>query len=177
MKKVAIALLLLASACERGADSENRAADVQDRGAEGGAGVTGPGTGVGKRGATPSARLTGLWEGGQGPQKDQLCIIEKGRGAQFGLLVWGGDQQSCSGAGEAVRSGERLSLKMAGDETCSIEARLSAGKIVLPASVPEGCSYYCAAGAKMAGASFGRSGESEADALKAKDIAGDALCG
>jgi hypothetical protein len=105
-------------------------------------------------------------------------IEKKGdAGAQFGLLVWGEDLHSCSGAGQAVRTGERLTLKMAGDQSCVLEARIDGGKIILPASVPRGCAYYCGAGARLEGASFARTGSTEADALKARDLADDPLCG
>jgi len=122
------------------------------------------------------ARLTGLYEGGRGEQKNQLCLVEKGAETQFGLLVWGGNLHSCSGAGRAVRKGERLSLGMTGDETCTIEASLKDGTVTLPATVPLGCAYYCGARASFAGASFTRAGTTEADAKKATDIAGDPLC-
>jgi hypothetical protein len=126
--------------------------------------------------AAVETRLTGLYEGGGGPQKNQLCIVEKGKAARFGLLVWGANLHSCSGAGEAVREGARLSLKMTGDETCTIAAHLEGGKVTLPAALPEGCAYYCGARATLAGASFIRAGTTEADARKATDIAGDPLC-
>jgi hypothetical protein len=109
-----------------------------------------------------------------GAQKNQLCIVEKGGEAQFGLIVWGGNLHSCSGAGRAVRSGERLSLRMTGDESCTIEASLKHGTIALPATLPAGCAYYCGARASLAGATFTRA--TEADARKATDIAGDPLC-
>jgi hypothetical protein len=117
--------------------------------------------------------LTGLYEGGAGAQKNQLCLVEKGRETEFGLIVWGGNLHSCSGAGVAVRSGERLSLRMTGDETCTIEATLKDGKVTLPATLPTGCAYYCGARASLAGATFERSGD---DVKKATDIAGDPLC-
>ena len=121
-------------------------------------------------------RLDGLYESGTGAQKNQLCIVEKGADAQFGLLVWGGNLHSCSGAGQAVRAGERLMLKMAGDEACAIEATLKDGTVTLPATLPTGCAYYCGARASLGGASFTRSGTTEADTKKATDIAGDPLC-
>lgn len=126
--------------------------------------------------AAAGTRLTGFYEGGSGAQKNQMCIVEKGGGAEFGLLVWGGNLHSCSGAGRAVRKGERLTLAMTGDETCTIEASLKDGVVTLPSKLALGCAYYCGARASFAGASFTRSGSSEADAKKAEDIAGDPLC-
>ncbi|HEX8626173.1 MAG TPA: hypothetical protein VF782_14000 [Allosphingosinicella sp.] len=126
--------------------------------------------------AAAGKRLAGLYEGGRGAQKNQMCIVEKGGEAEFGMLVWGGNMHSCSGAGRAVRSGERLTLTMTGDETCTIQASLRDGAVTLPETLPLGCAYYCGARASFAGASFTKSGSSPADVRKATDIAGDPLC-
>jgi hypothetical protein len=83
---------------------------------------------------------------------------------------------SCSGSGQAVRSGDTLTLTMDGDSTCRIEARMESGTVTLPQTLPAGCSYYCGARARFSGATFTRSGATAADAMKAKDLAGDPLC-
>ena len=125
-----------------------------------------------------SASLTGLYEGGSASQPDQLCMIDEGEGpARFGLMVWGSNDHSCLGAGEAVREGDRLRLTMAGDSACRIDARIEGSNIVLPASVPEGCAYYCAPGATLAGRRFEKTGGTAEDARRATDLAGDPLCG
>lgn len=170
MKQTLLILLLLLAACGR----DNPAAD--NRAAPGAGGPPAAGESSPASPKASADRLTGLYEGGNGPQKNQMCIVENGRDAEFGLLVWGGNLHSCSGAGRAVRRGETLTLTMTGDETCSIEASFKDGKVVLPASLPLGCAYYCAARASFAGASFTRSGSGEAEAKKATDIAGDPLC-
>jgi hypothetical protein len=169
--KYFLPLLLLLAGCGRGGEDReaNQAGPDSRAPAATRAGADAPA-------AAADARLAGLYEGGAAPQKNQLCIVEKGAGAQFGLIVWGGNLHSCSGAGEAVRAGERLTLRMTGDETCAIEATLKGGTIVLPATLPAGCAYYCGARASLAGASFTRTGDTEADAKTAKDIAGDPLC-
>ncbi len=168
MKKSLLILLVLAACGRDDPAADNRAAP-------------GPG-GPAAESRSPSpakaaeARLTGLYEGGAGAQKNQLCIVEKGREAQFGLVAWGGNLHSCSGAGRASREGEKLVLTMTGDETCRIEASLEEGVVSLPAKLPLGCAYYCGARASLDGARFTRSGTGEAEAKKAKDIAGDPLC-
>ncbi len=166
MKK-SLLLLLLLSACGRGDEPANdQAAPVAAE----------------KRGTAPAPApattesLAGLYEGGSGPQKNQLCIVGKGESGRFGLLVWGGNLHSCSGAGDAVRKDGQLSLRMTGDETCTIDAAIDGDTVTLPATLPSGCAYYCGARATLSGARFTRTGSTEADARKATDIAGDPLC-
>ncbi len=166
MKKTLLILLLLA-ACGR----DDPAADNQA--APGAAGPAAAGKSRPASSKASATRLTGLYEGGTGAQKNRMCIVEKGNGAEFGLLVWGGNLHSCSGAGRAVRKGGTLTLTMTGDETCSIEASFKDGDVALPASLPLGCAYYCGARASFAGASLSRTGD---DVKKATDIAGDPLC-
>ena len=167
MKKTLLILLLLAACGRDDPAAENRAAPETRAPAASGSRPLSEAAG------SPQTRLAGLYEGSSGAQKNQMCIVEKGGGAQFGMLVWGGNLSSCSGAGRAVRKGDRLTLTMTGDETCAIDATLKDGVVTLPSKLPLGCAYYCGARASFAGASFTRSGE---DVKKATDIAGDPLC-
>ena len=156
----------------------------QGQSGEGGNQISGPGgTGSSAPAAQsrPGARittLTGLYEGaGQAGPTSQLCMVDPvGESAQFGLVVWGSNDHSCSGSGTATRSGGRLQLKMTGDEACTIDARIEGNLVVLPDSVPDGCSYYCGARARLDGARFAQVGTGRDDAAKAKDLVGDALC-
>ncbi len=160
MKKALLAFLLLAGCGSQDQGGNNQAVAEPPRGD-----------------STASAGLTGLYEGGPSGQPDQLCMIGKEDGkAEFGLVVWGSNFHSCLGAGEAVRDGERLTLTMGGDSTCAIEARIAGGAVTLPATVPEGCAYYCGARARFAARTLTRRGATAADARKAKDLAGDPLC-
>ena len=131
------------------------------------------------RAAVQTATLTGLYEGPSGAeQPNQLCIVDQGAGdARFGLVVWGEGERSCSGDGEAVRQGDVLRLDMAGDEECRIEGRLAGTRVTLPATLPEGCAYYCSAGARLAAATFDKVGGTAQDAARARDLVGDPLCG
>ena len=127
--------------------------------------------------APASAGLTGLYEGGTAGRPDQLCLVEDKEGsARFGMVVWGSDLHSCLGMGDAKREGARLTLTMAGDSSCRIEARIEGESILLPASVPEGCGYYCGARARFAERKLTRSGATAADARKARDLTGEPLC-
>jgi hypothetical protein len=123
-----------------------------------------------------STSVTGLFEGPEGQTRNQLCMVEGEGSARFGMVVWGGNLHSCSGTGTATRSDDTLTLAMAGDSTCSIEAKVEGDTITLPATLPEGCAYYCGARARMNDASFTRTGATREDALKAKDLVGDPLC-
>lgn len=126
------------------------------------------------------ASLTGLYERSSpigGGVRDQMCMVQQGANkAQFGLVVWGGNSHSCSGSGEAVRTGNVLSMAMSGDESCTIEAKIEGGVITLPATVPSGCSYYCGAAAALTDAALTRTGGTPQDALQAKDLVGESLC-
>ena len=170
MTRPALLLLLLAAACGSAAppaDGNN----LSTGGAAGSAPAAAPVA------AAAPTDLTGLDEKTSGETANQLGMISKGPDkARFGLVVWGSNLHSCSGAGEAVRTGDRLVLTMTGDSACRIEARLSDNIVTFASPPPAGCSYYCGARARLDGASFTRVGASKDDALKAKDLAGDSLC-
>jgi hypothetical protein len=127
--------------------------------------------------STPASGLVGLYESGPRNRPNQLCITQRGDTPQFGLIVWGENMRSCSGAGTVERSGDRIALTMTGDSACRIEGRIAGGAVTLPDKVPEGCAYYCGAGAHLEGAALRQTGGTAADAARAKDLAGDPLCG
>ena len=124
-----------------------------------------------------TATLTGLYEGRGGDARNRLCVVERGGEARFGLVAWRAGGPGCSGAGTAVREGDRLRLDMAGEEACRLEARIDGRGVAFAAAAPPGCAYYCASGASFAGLAFEKVGGSDADALRARDLVGDALCG
>ncbi|MEA3061113.1 MAG: hypothetical protein QOJ94_894 [Sphingomonadales bacterium] len=127
--------------------------------------------------STPASGLVGLYESGPRSRPNQLCVTQRGDTPQFGLIVWAENMRSCSGAGTVERSGAGLTLTMTGDSACRIEARIVGGVVILPGKVPEGCAYYCGAGAHLEGVTLRRTGTTAADAARAKDLAGDPLCG
>jgi hypothetical protein len=127
--------------------------------------------------ATPGSSLVGLYESGPRSRPNQLCVTQRGDTPQFGLIVWGENMRSCAGAGTVERSGDRLTLTMTGDSACRIEARIAGGAVILPGKVPGGCAYYCGAGAHLEDVALRQTGSTAADAAKAKDLAGDPLCG
>jgi hypothetical protein len=130
-------------------------------------------------GATPVqvATPTGLYEATGSGRHDQLCIVaNEGQGARFGLVSSDGTRPGCSGAGSVERVGGSLRLVMAGDERCTVEARTNGATVAFPAALPAGCAYYCAPGTSLAGLSLAKTGGTAADALRARDLVGDALC-
>jgi hypothetical protein len=166
MRKVLLLVILLAGGCRQGSgDAANRIAETRENQA------------VPAQPAAPvqTATLTGLYEGA-GPNPSQLCITGQGRAARFGLVTRRAGRPGCSGAGAATRSGATLSLVMDGDSSCAIAARIDGTRVTFPASLPRGCSYYCAPGAVAGSAAFTKTGGTRADALRARDIVGDPLC-
>jgi hypothetical protein len=157
MRQVLMALVLVAG-CGAGSDQGNEAGRT-------------------KAGTVPITGLAGLYEGGTSIRPNQMCMIEREGEASFALVVWGANMHSCAGSGKAVREGDTVRLTMAGDETCAIEARISGATLTLPETLPQGCSYYCGAQAKMAGTSFAKKSSQVEDAMKAKDLVGEPLCG
>ncbi|WP_158702983.1 hypothetical protein [Allosphingosinicella vermicomposti] len=169
MRAVLIALLLL-SACGR----EGEEAKQADGEASSERAKTPP---VLRADGQPGS-LTGLYESGQGIGTSQLCAIEKsGQPTRFALVLRGAGDRSCSGGGTLRREGRDLHFTMAGESTCTFDARLEGRRLVISNAVPSGCSYYCTAGTSLAGAGFTMVAPSVEDALRARDLVGEPLCG
>ncbi|WP_129792728.1 hypothetical protein [Sphingosinicella sp. CPCC 101087] len=164
MRRLCFALFLLVAGCGR-------------------TGERGPGEAVDapEEGRVPVERVQtetpiGLYEAGSGAAASQLCIVEADSGElRFGLVVRTASG-TCSGAGQVSRRSETLSLLMAGNSACPIQARAEGVHVSFPPTLPAGCSYYCAPGASLAGARLDKTGGTEADAMRARDLVGDALC-
>lgn len=122
-----------------------------------------------------TATLTGLYENGSTPPS-QLCIMEEGNAARFGLVIRRNGRPGCSGAGTVTRDGATLRLTMTGDSPCAIAAQIEGGRVTFPAGMPSGCSYYCAPGIVMGGTRFDKTGGTRQDAARARDVVGDRLC-
>jgi hypothetical protein len=172
MKKSLVALALVAG-CGASHGGNNQAAAPAAQGRGGGSTAAAPQT------ARPSDApgLAGLYQGGDPRHPNQLCIADKGDSAQFGLTVWAPGLAACSGLGLARAEGGGLTLTMTGDSACTMRAEVRNGTLTLPAAVPEGCAYYCGPRASFAGATFALTEAGAAGAAKAKDPAGDPLCG
>ncbi len=128
--------------------------------------------------AVQTSTLTGLYEGGSGPRRSQLCVVERGTGdSRFGLVVWGAGEASCSGVGAAVRDGPVLRLAMEGDAPCTVVGRIEGADVTFAGTVAQGCAYYCGAGASMDGATVVKVGGTAEDAMRGRDLVGDPLCG
>jgi hypothetical protein len=119
--EIALLLLIGLAGC-RGSETEN---------ASGGAPASKPGA------PAQTKTLTGLYEGGDGPRRNQMCIIEReGRSSSFGFVTWGAGNKNCSGSGTARRENDVLRLSLDGDESCALEARIDGGQVTLPTSIP-----------------------------------------
>ena len=171
MKKPLI-LLAIVAGCGASDRSEGNGA-----GAAAGGGQAPPAERARGAGADAQAGLTGLYETGAGSARSQLCILDKGSGeAQFGINIAGANMLACQGVGSAVRSGDRLSLKMSGDQPCTIDATIGSGTVTLDRSTGS-CDYYCGGATRFDGISLRRTGSGTADAMRARDVLGEPLCG
>jgi hypothetical protein len=161
--KIAVMILISLAGCRRGEGDGNGAA---------------PAAGAAS-GPVQTQTLTGLYEGGEGSRRNQMCMIEReGRGTSFGFVTWGPGDRNCSGSGTATREGNVLRLRLDGDESCALEARIEGRRVTLPTNIPAQCqAYYCGSGAQISGAAFDKVGGGEPDALRAVDLVGDPLCG
>jgi hypothetical protein len=124
--------------------------------------------------AEPGA-LTGLYESGEGPRRNQLCLIEREGGqTNFGFILWGRGDANCSASGSARREGDRLRLLPDNEESCALEARVEGGRISLSGELSTACArYYCGPGGNLTGATFEKTGDA---AAQARDLAGEPLC-
>ncbi|HYI48029.1 MAG TPA: hypothetical protein VEX35_06140 [Allosphingosinicella sp.] len=120
--------------------------------------------------------LTGLYET-PGAPPSQVCVLQQGERARFGLVTRQSGRAGCSGAGAAVRRGDDLTLTMDGESPCTIAARVRGRAVTFPAALPRGCAYYCAPGATLAALALTKTGGRREDALRARDLVGDPLCG
>lgn len=159
MKAPILLLIPLLAGCGRGDGDETAGRDSRD--------------------PVQTGDLIGLYEArAQGKQRGQMCMVPGPTGAtSFAIVTETPDRGSCSGAGEAVRDASLVRLTMAGDEECVIEARIAGTQVTLPARLPNGCAYYCAPGATLAGAVFEKTGGTAEDAMRAVDLVGEPLCG
>jgi hypothetical protein len=169
MKKFLLPALLLASCSPGGGQGEGSGNGSVSASAARKAGVSAPSSG-------PITTLVGLYEGGSSQLPHQMCVVDRKGEQRFGLIVWGTGDHNCAGSGTVTRSGDRLRLAMAGDSQCSIEATISGSTVKLPASVQEGCAYYCGKRASFGGAELTQRGKTKEDAMRAKDLVGDPLC-
>jgi hypothetical protein len=120
--------------------------------------------------------LTGLYVSGDRRAPSRLCIVQRPRSADFGLVIRGPGAASCSGSGSVRRIGRRLRFTMAGESPCTLYATIDHLSIVLPATAPRGCAYYCGAPARLTGVRLTRNGGTKDAAMRAKDLVGEPLC-
>ena len=119
--------------------------------------------------------LTGLYESGDRRAPSQLCIIQRRRSADFGLVVRGPGAASCAGSGKVRRIGRRLRFTMGGESRCTLTATIDHLSIVMPASAPRGCAYYCGAPARLTNVRLTRNGGTMHAAMRARDLVGEPL--
>lgn len=132
------------------------------------------------RRAIQTASLTGLYEASNGREPaGRMCFTPAPRGKSFfGIVTEKPGGASCGGSGDATFGlNNTVRLIMGGDQECVIKAKIDNGQITMPSLLSPTCSYYCAPGATLAKVVFQKTGGTTADAMRAKDLAGDPLCG
>ena len=118
------------------------------------------------------ATLSGDYAGGG---ENRLCIVASGRSGRFGLVL-GTGSATCSGGGTLRRAGNALQFAMKGDSSCGFAATIEAKSIVFPGRMPAGCSYYCGADGRLAGARFDQRTAGSKAASRTRDLVGEPLC-
>ena len=101
--------------------------------------------------------------------RDRLCLDE--RGERAGLITFGQGDANCSIRGAVQRSGERITIAPAGDESCRVAGTIAGNQVTLGPRTP-GCAYYCGPTADYSGRSF----MAVDGAGPVTDLAGDPLC-
>ena len=172
MRRISIAMLLLATAC-RGSDAPSSAI--------GEGSSLAPGL---ERAAIDSgviadaARLSpiGLYQRTHEAGRDALCLIPDKLGDfRFGTRLSFGEDQSCRGEGKARQAGDKLILHFAGSG-CIIVARYDGDQLTFPGVVDVKCADLCEGRGSMEGVTLPRITNDAASALRAQDADGRALC-
>jgi hypothetical protein len=169
MKRSILLLIPLLAACGRGEGDDTAGGDTRE-----------PVKTAGRDSREPvqTADLTGLYEARREDGRSaRMCMTSDQSGTVSFAIVTEAPDGGCGGAGEAVREAGLLRLTMGGDEECVINGRIAGTQVTFPTSLAQGCAYYCAAGASLAGVTLEKTGGTTPDAMRAIDLAGDPLCG
>ena len=149
MRTVLIASLLLLAACrqEQG-DNEPAESPV---------------------GAGPKAKAeTAGFDVYQASGRDRLCV----GGGRAGFIVFANQGDSnCSVSGSVERSGDQLTIRPDGDNSCSITV-VEDGTTLRLGPLAPACAYYCGPNASFAGVTF----NAMQGPQPVTDLAGDPLC-
>ncbi|MCM8732097.1 hypothetical protein ACFO8O_14115 [Hephaestia sp. GCM10023244] len=108
---------------------------------------------------------------------DRICVLPAAEDFTIGIDMDYGDGQHCSASGTARRHGETLRISFDGKQPCAFEARFEGDRIVLPGTLPAGCTNYCTGRASLAGVEVDRLSDSAAEARAMRDARGRLLCG
>ncbi|MCW3847719.1 hypothetical protein OF829_10750 [Sphingomonas sp. LB-2] len=166
MRRTALALLLVLSACKGGNAPVENAAQPQD--------LESAAIERGMVRDPKDTEIAGLYA----RDTDRVCIVPDGQGYRIGAFVDYGDRITCSGKGTVSRAGETLRIDLGGegDERCGFDAKFDGDKIYFPGNVPDACAKLCARRASYAGLEVARMSESVAEASAMRDSQGRQLC-
>lgn len=106
---------------------------------------------------------------------DRVCIVRRDGRYRIGATVDYGDGQGCSAAGDVMRSGAMLRIRLGDD--CRFDARFDGDRISFPARLPTGCARACVNRATMEALDAERLSESVAEAATMRSANGSTPCG
>lgn len=108
--------------------------------------------------------------------RDRLCVVPSASAYRVGVYIDYGDDQMCSGTGQATRAGETLHIEMDTAQGCSFDARFEGDRISFPGRLPEACNTLCSRRASISGLIVERLSDSPSEAAAMRDGKGRMLC-
>jgi hypothetical protein len=161
-RRIALATLILLTACSRAGDGGDGKAGEKLEAASIAAGLV----------ADPAAApLDGLWS----RDTDRMCILPAGGNAtrHVGVMLDYGEGQGCTALGTMERSGSTLKLTLG---ACRFTARFDGDSIQFPAMLPSACNAFCTGRATLSALNVERISASVAEARTLRSANGTMLC-
>lgn len=107
-------------------------------------------------------------------ETDRVCIVRRGDAYRIGAFEDYNDGITCTGAGTARRSGDKLDVTLG--EGCRFEAKFEGDRIVFPGRVPDACQKLCNGRASFAALNVVRFSESQSEAAAMRVSNGKLPC-
>lgn len=108
--------------------------------------------------------------------RDRLCVVSSATAYRVGIYVDYGDDQACSGTGQATRAGETFHIEMDNAPGCNFDAEFEGDRISFPGRLPDACNKVCSRRASISGLIVERLSDSPSEAAAMRDSKGRMLC-